>query len=142
MPEWRELAQKKCGPKLDYRFVFIRLDGSKPKAYMIHRLVLEAFVGPCPRGHEACHNNGNPADNRLENLRWGTREDNLRDIVRHGTRRKGDSHGRAKLTAKDVYAIRTLRDRGFTYMEIAANFPQVHWTQVVRAAKRITWRSV
>jgi hypothetical protein len=34
----------------------------------VHRLVLETFVGSCPAGMEACHNNGIRTDNRLENL--------------------------------------------------------------------------
>lgn len=46
----------------------------------VHRLVLDAFVGPCPDGMEGCHNNGNPADNRVENLRWDTRSANVIDI--------------------------------------------------------------
>lgn len=54
----------------------------------VHRLVLEAFFGPCPDGMEGCHNNGNPSDNRLENLRWDTRSENIRDSVRHGTHSK------------------------------------------------------
>jgi hypothetical protein len=59
---------------------------------MVHALVLEAFVGPRPKGKESCHFDGNPANNRLENLRWGTRSENNLDAVRHGTwgdRRKG-----------------------------------------------------
>ena len=51
----------------------------------VHELVLLAFVGPPPEGHECRHLNGNPADNRLENLRWGTRSENIRDAVSHGT---------------------------------------------------------
>lgn len=52
----------------------------------IHRLVIAAFVGPAPSdAHEVCHIDGNPGNNRAENLRWGTRSDNLRDAVRHGT---------------------------------------------------------
>ena len=51
----------------------------------IHRLVLEAFEGPCPDGMEACHNDGNPTNNTIENLRWGTRSENRRDAVKHGT---------------------------------------------------------
>lgn len=54
------------------------------KVCYVHRVVLTAFVGPCPDGMEGCHNNGNPTDNRLENLRWGTRSENSRDTVRHG----------------------------------------------------------
>jgi hypothetical protein len=52
---------------------------------MVHRLVLEAFAGPCPRGHESLHGDGGPTDNKLSNLRWGTRTENIRDAVRHGT---------------------------------------------------------
>jgi hypothetical protein len=51
----------------------------------IHRLVLEAFVGPCPARHECLHRNDDPTDNRLENLSWGTRSANILDRVRNGT---------------------------------------------------------
>jgi hypothetical protein len=51
----------------------------------VHRLVLEAFVGPCPEGMECRHLDGDPANNRLENLRWGTHRENAADQVRHGT---------------------------------------------------------
>ena len=50
----------------------------------VHRLVLEAFVGPCPEGMEVRHLNGHPADNRVENLVWGTRSENTQDQVLHG----------------------------------------------------------
>jgi hypothetical protein len=51
----------------------------------IHRLVLEAFVSTRPPGLVARHLNGNPADNRLVNLVWGTYSENTYDRVRHGT---------------------------------------------------------
>jgi hypothetical protein len=50
----------------------------------IHRIVLEAFVGPCPVGLEACHLNDIGTDNRLANLRWDTHGANERDKVRNG----------------------------------------------------------
>ena len=50
----------------------------------VHRLVLEAFVGPCPPGMEACHWDDDPTNNRLENLRWDTRSANDADMVRNG----------------------------------------------------------
>ena len=50
----------------------------------VHRLVLEAFVGPCPDGMECCHYDDNPANNRLENLRWDTKSANHLDKVRNG----------------------------------------------------------
>lgn len=49
----------------------------------VHRMVLEAFVGPCPEGMESCHNNGVRDDNRIGNLRWGTVQENAADRVAH-----------------------------------------------------------
>lgn len=51
---------------------------------LVHVLVLEAFVGPRPPDHLACHRNGDPTDNRPENLYWGTCSDNMQDCLRHG----------------------------------------------------------
>src|SRR5690606_32157657 len=47
-------------------------------------LVAAAFLGPRPEGSEVCHINGDPADNRVENLRYGSRSENVLDQVRHG----------------------------------------------------------
>lgn len=64
--------------------VKLRRDGVI-KSYYVHRLVLEAFVGPCPPGMEGCHWNDVPDDNRLSNLRWATKSENRLDSVRNGT---------------------------------------------------------
>lgn len=50
----------------------------------VHRLVLEAFVGPCPEGMETRHLNGDRQENRLANLAWGTALENAADLKRHG----------------------------------------------------------
>ena len=54
------------------------------RLYKVHRLVLEAFVGQPKEEQEACHNNGDRSDNRLSNLRWGTKKENMADIKKHG----------------------------------------------------------
>lgn len=54
------------------------------RGYFVHRLVLLAFVGPCPVGMECCHANDVPGDNRLSNLRWDTHSANGHDKVRNG----------------------------------------------------------
>lgn len=54
----------------------------------VHSLVLTAFVGPKPEGMECCHRDGNPLNNHIDNLRWGTHSDNMQDSIRHGTFKK------------------------------------------------------
>lgn len=51
----------------------------------VHRLMAQAFLEPRPGEDIVRHLDGNPLNNRLDNLAWGTTSDNLRDQVRHGT---------------------------------------------------------
>ena len=69
--------------KSGHLFVALRIDDTRT-TWGVHALVLETFVGPRPSGMEACHWNDIPADNRLVNLRWGTRSENVLDCVRNG----------------------------------------------------------
>lgn len=59
-------------------------DGERREHHDIHRLVMVSFIGTPPPGMEVCHNNGEPSDNRLVNLRYGTRSENIYDAVKHG----------------------------------------------------------
>jgi hypothetical protein len=71
-----------------------------------HKLVLESFVCKRPFGMECCHNDGNPQNNHLSNLRWDTAKNNHADKVKHGTTNRGENCGTAKLTGIQVDAIR------------------------------------
>lgn len=72
---------------------------------LVSRLVLETFIGPCPNDMECCHNDGDPSNNRLENLRWDTRSGNMSDRITHGTHNRGDRHPMAKLNEDQVKSI-------------------------------------
>jgi hypothetical protein len=51
-----------------------------------HRLVCEAFHGPCPKGKtDVAHFDGDRLNNAAGNLRWATRAENVADAKRHGT---------------------------------------------------------
>jgi len=66
-------------------YLYVRLShDKKSRIFRVHRLVLEAFVGPCPEGMECRHLDGDPSNNRLENLRWGTPAENTEDKRKHG----------------------------------------------------------
>jgi hypothetical protein len=58
------------------------------KHYRAHRLVAEAFLGPCPEGMQVCHINCIRHDNRIENLKYGTPSENALDSVLDRLRRK------------------------------------------------------
>lgn len=108
--------------KSGHKYVDLYRERKRTKA-AVHRLVLEAFVGPAPHGHEGCHRNDDPADNRVQNLYWGTRSDNLRDAVRNGkhaySRRDHCTRGH-KYTPESTY-IRTNGSRACRPCQRAAN---------------------
>lgn len=76
-----------------YGHLNVHLGVNKEKFVIgVHRLVLFAFVGFPPDGHEACHNNGIANDNRIENLRWDTHANNNADRKKHGKYPTGKDH--------------------------------------------------
>lgn len=69
-------------------YVRVSLPGGDVR--LVHQVVLEAFVGPRPTGHQSRHLNGIPTDNRLSNLRWGTAAENVADQFIHGHRQRSE----------------------------------------------------
>lgn len=104
-----------------------------------HRLILEAFVGPCPPGLEACHGPGGKTDNRVENLRWGTHESNIRDKVRDGTERYGERSATAKITDVQAAQVIHLRSLGLSYRAISRR-TEVPLATVEKIAQRKQWK--
>ena len=119
--EWR--AKKvKIDKRSGYPMVWLRTGYNCGYPFLVHRLVLEAFVGPCPIGMQACHNNGIRDDVSLKNLRWDTIKNNAMDRVRHGTSLNcplGENHGRAKLSLDAVQTAFYLWSSGMTHTAIA-----------------------
>ena len=60
-------------------------NNGKSKNFYIHSLVLMTFVGPRPDGMQIRHLDGNPQNNHVSNLRYGTASENAYDRVEHGT---------------------------------------------------------
>ena len=132
---WRGREVKAKPGKSGHMHIY--LDG---RWWLVHRLVLEAFVGPCPDGKECAHNNGQPDDNRVENLRWDTRKGNHADKRKHGTLLTGERNNRAKLTAAQVEDIRAMHRNGALGKDIAAAMG-VTPANVSCILKGKTWRA-
>ncbi len=90
---------------------------------LLHRLVLRAFVGPCPDGMEARHFPSNDRTNcRIDNLCWGTREQNVQDRADMGMTPKGTDRWNAVLDEPKVLEIRRRREDGEHLRDLASEF--------------------
>lgn len=88
----------------------------KRHIFRLHRLILSAYYGPCPDGYVCRHLDGNPVNNTVDNLRWGTPKENSQDSLRH------DTHN-GKLNEQQKRDICSLWATGrFTQREIGDKF--------------------
>lgn len=135
---WRQIKTHQWGR---YTYATITYEG-RDRMFRVSRLVLLAFIGSCPEGMQACHNNGNSFDNRLENLRWDTPKENQRDRVKHGTHTEGTRNGRAKLTEEQVREIRRLYAAGGISQSKLGKRYGVGQDIISGIVRRATWKCV
>jgi len=86
---------------------------------LVAEIVLEAFVGPRPRGCECWHLNGAPGDNRLSNLAWSPPRAEHKSGVSSATPKK---HRRGKLSEANVAGIKRMLKQGMTGVEISRRY--------------------
>lgn len=71
--------------KTGYLRVTLRRDGKSHQMH-VHEAVMLAFVGPKPAGNQVRHfPDDSKLNNRADNLLYGTRAQNKRDRIAHGT---------------------------------------------------------
>jgi len=109
----------------------------------LHVLMLEGFSGPRLKGMVCRHLDGNPSNNSLDNLCWGTVAENYFDAVGHGVIHplQGEEHPIAKLTEDQIREIIRLRGDGHGTKEIGSMFG-VHGSLISRIANRKLWTHV
>jgi hypothetical protein len=107
-------------------------------SFAVHTLILSAFIGPRPRGMEACHNDGDPRNSVLSNLRWDTHLNNTRDCLKHGTATYGVRNGKAKLTTEHVVQIRVGLAAGVRKLDLARKW-RVAPSTISAIARKANW---
>jgi hypothetical protein len=91
----------------------------------VHQIVLEAFCKEERDNRVVRHLDGNPKNNRVENLKWGTRKENHHDMIGHGRIAgglPGEQNHKAIKTNADVLEMRRLRRYGMRNKDIARLF--------------------
>lgn len=111
---------------------------ARGKKCYVHRAVIETFNRKPRTGELVRHLDGNPKNNHISNLRFGTVLDNMRDKRRHGRQTKRESHPPAKLTESDVMEIKKLIGK-VSLREIGRRYGVTH-TTIRRAANGMKWK--
>jgi NUMOD4 motif/HNH endonuclease len=121
-----------------YLVVNLTSPDGRRKQYFLHKLVLEAFIGPRPNGMQACHGNGIRTDCSLVNLRWDSIKANHADKVAHGTAQRGERGSNAKYTEATV---RTILAEKLTAKEASIRF-SIPISTAEKIVSRTTWKHV
>lgn len=111
-----------------------------------HYFIVITFLGPRLLGFEVNHKNGIKADNRLENLEWVTRGENIRHAFANNLNHSGSKHGISKLNEEQVFEIKkTLKTKERRckpfYSDIAKKYG-VDRKTIESIAKNKTWRQI
>ena len=106
-----------------------------------HRFAYETFVGPIPDGMHVLHRCDTPRCVNPKHLFLGTDLDNARDRDAKGRHvpLPGELHGRAKLTAEDVLAIRARAAAGEMHAALGREYG-VHQSNISKIVIRENWR--
>jgi len=88
-----------------YLRVRVRLNGRYVNR-AVHRLIAEAFHGPCPDDLVCAHLDGSRDNNTPQNLTYCQQVENIAHKAMHGTTARGERIAVAKLCERDVRAIR------------------------------------
>ena len=114
-------------------------DGDRRERHSIHCLVAYAFLGPRPAGLVVCHNDGDKSNNSVLNLRYDTHRANSNDRYIHGTILSGSGHPMAKLTNKEVEAIKLLGDLGKSPQQVWLMFQNVTRSNISMIMRGKSW---
>lgn len=119
-----------------YPQVGLSIYGRKnPVVKSVHRLVAQAFIPNPDNKPDVAHINGDPTDNRVQNLRWSTERENTRDRIGHGT-------WGFKLNDVQVREIRRLYSHGDISKRTLGKMYDVSDSAIGDIVNRVTWTHV
>jgi hypothetical protein len=92
---------------------------SKSKTYSLHRIVAEAFLINEFEYKDVNHKDFNKHNNKVSNLEWCTRGQNISHAYNNGLRKTGEKSHFCKLSNEIILEIKNLIGKNITQKEIA-----------------------
>lgn len=136
--KWRQLSPAK--KRSNRLMVILMRDGIKHYK-QVHRLVLEAFVGPCPEGLQARHLDDIQSNNRLKNLAWGTSKENAEDKIKNERSSSCEDHWAAQID-NDTAILIYFDCRSGQRVDVVAAKYGVSEDVVRRIRSKKTWKRI
>jgi len=96
--------------------------GGKPISIAVHRIIAEVFIENPKSLPIVNHIDGNPSNNRVENLEWTTIKENVQHAVDTGLASRGEECTVAKLTEAQVIVIISLIETGISVIDVSRRY--------------------
>lgn len=130
-----------------YLAVVLFVDSNR-NSQKIHRLVADAFIDNANNKKEVNHINFIKDDNRVENLEWVTRSENMKHAGVNGKLGGvkgmfvGSKSVRSKIKEEDVIEMRRLKENGLSSTQIQKIFPNLNARHIRDILNRIYWKHI
>lgn len=115
--------------------------GGRLRNVPVHQLVAEAFLGSPPIGQLTRHKNGDYSNPRLDNLEYGTQQQNLEDAARHGRLLIGSNNKASKMTEAKVSEARRRYAVGESGLALSVEY-DVSAVTMFSILRRETWKHI
>lgn len=123
-----------------YLVVTLSVDG-KHYTRTVHKLVAEAFIGKRDKDEVVRHLDGNPKNNRISNLSYGSQKQNMRDAITHGTVERGEKRYNAKLSNEDIVKMKMDIADGMQSVDVSKKYG-VSEVYVCKVINNTRWKSI
>ena len=113
--------KKQTTASVGYNVVGLTVNGEEFVEY-VHRLIIKTYKGNPNYNEEVRHLDGDRLNNNISNLAYGTRSENVQDMIKHGNATIGHKNKQAIFNKKDVVNIRSMLESGYSVKDLSKNY--------------------